>query len=149
MTTIDNFDISVYTQYAYRITMLEQVNSQLRLGEASSIPPQIQIVDIYPRMTELDLLLGVAPYVTPWALFLPPKKFRLVRRNPFAFYKVAPTLGSLEDQAEDAAMIEETECHSPEEEEEKSILSKCFRQMDKINDMLSFIVGRVGQFIQG
>lgn len=149
MTTIDNLDINVYSQYAIRITMMEQINSQLRLKEASSIPPQIQIVDLYPRLNEMDLLLGMAPYVNPWAHFLPPKKFRHFRRNPFAFSRIAPALGSPEEQEAEAAAIAATPTATDDEEEEKGVLMKCFQQLDKINDMLSFIVGRIGQFIQG
>ena len=35
------------------------------------------------------------------------------------------------------------------EEEEKATLQKCFKQVDKLNSWLGFIVGRIGQFLQG
>ncbi|MGA8163697.1 MAG: DUF5399 domain-containing protein [Waddliaceae bacterium] len=149
MTTIDQLDISIYNLYAIRTRMLEQTNQELRLGEAASIPPQTILFDTYPKLTELDLLLGVAPVVTPWAYFFPPKRFKSIRRSPFAFFRVAPTLGSLEKQEEDEEKISSIECQSPEEERERRAILGCLTQVGKINEWLSFIIGRVGQFLQG
>jgi Family of unknown function (DUF5399) len=149
MTTIDKLDISVNNAYAVRTKMVEQINQQLRLDQAASIPPQTQVVDIYPKLTEMDLLLGIVPYHIPWAYFFPPKKFRFLRRSPFAFYRVAPTLGSLEEQEETEDMLAGLETQSPEEKLEKEIIQGCFKQLNKINSWLGFIVGRVGQFLQG
>lgn len=150
MTTIDNLDISVYNLYAIRTKMIEQTNQQFRLEEAANIPPHTLVIDLYPKMTELDILLGVVPLNTPWAYFFPPKpKNEGIRRSPFAFFRVAPTLGSLEDQANLLDMIEKTPCKSQEEQREKDIIKECFHQIDKINGWLGFIVGRIGQFLQG
>lgn len=149
MATIDQLDISIYNLYAIRTLMLEQINQDLRLGEAATIPPQTQLIDTFPKLTELDILIGVVPVVTPWAYFYPPKRFRFIRRSPFSFFRVAPSLGSLEQHVEDEAKIISVECHSPEEEEEKQAILGCLDQIDKINSWLSFIVGRVGQFLQG
>lgn len=149
MATIDQLDISVYNAYAIRTRTIEQINAQLRLDQASTIPPQIQLVDLYPKLSELDLLLGVVPMATPWAFFFPPKTFSTSRRSPFAFFRVIPSIGSLEDQREDYDNLSETSTGSPEEEKEKAVLKRAFNQMDKINSMLSFIIGRVGQFLQG
>ena len=60
-----------------------------------------------------------------------------------------PSIGSLEDQREDYDNLSETSTGTPEEEKEKAVLKRAFNQMDKINSMLSFIIGRVGQFLQG
>lgn len=149
MTTIDKLDISVNNTYAIRTKMIEQINQQLRLDQAASIPPQTHVVDIYPKLTEMDLLLGVVPYHTPWAYFFPPKRFRFLRRSPFAFYRVAPTLGSLEEQEETEERLAALETPTPEEKAEKEIIQACFKQLNKINSWLGFIVGRVGQFLQG
>lgn len=149
MTTIDKLDIGIYIQYARRTQMIEEINQQYRIFEASSIPPQTTVIDYYPRLTELDILLGVVPAATPWAYFLPPQKFKYQRRSPFAFYRVAPTLGSLDKQEEDTEMLQELPCDSPEEEQEKATILTCFKQISSINDWLSYIVGRVGQFLQG
>lgn len=149
MTTIDKLDISVYNLYAIRTKMVEQINQQLRLEEASSIPPQISLVDIYPKLTELDILIGVVPLATPWAYFYPPKEFKFLRRSSFAFYRVAPTLGTLEEQAAEADRIAGYPCKTPEEEKEREIINSCFAQIDKLNNWLGFIIGRVGQFLQG
>ncbi|KAF3362193.1 Uncharacterized protein PHSC3_001259 [Chlamydiales bacterium STE3] len=149
MATIDQLDMSVHSNYALRIMLTEQINSQLRLTEASSIPPQIQMVDIYPKLSELDLLLGIVPLATPWAFFYPPKKFQTIRRNPFSFFRVGPSFGSLEHQAEEEAKLAQIPVNTSEEIAEKQILSGCLKQMNKINDMLSYIIGRMGQFLQG
>ena len=149
MATIDKLDLSVYNLYAIRTKMIEQINQQYHLDEAASIPPQIQVVNIYPKLTELDILLGIVPLHTPWAYFFPPKRFRFLRRSPFAFYRVAPTLGSVESQNELMEKVEQMECHTSEEAAEKAAITGCFAQIDKINNWLSFIVGRIGQFLQG
>jgi Family of unknown function (DUF5399) len=149
MATIDKLDISVYNLYAIRTRMVEQMNQQLRLDKASSIPPQTQIVDIYPKLTEIDILLGIIPLHTPWAYFYPPQRFRFIRRSPFAFYRVAPSLGSMEDQAEDEEMLESIKCSTPQEEKEKEAIKDCLKQVGKINQWLGHIIGRIGQFLQG
>lgn len=149
MATIDKLDLSVYRMYAVRTQMLEQVNKELRLGEAASIPPQTAVVDYYPKLTELDLLLGVAPVVTPWAYFYPPKQFGNIRRSPFAFFRVVPSFGSLEQQDSQEAKVNSVITNSPEEKEEKAAISSCLTQIGKINNWMSFIIGRMGQFLQG
>ena len=149
MTTIDKLDISVNNAYAIRTTMIEQINRQLRLDQAASIPPQTQVIDIYPKLAEIDLLLGLVPYHTPWAYFYPPKRFRSRRRSPFAFHRIVPTLGTLEEQEEAEERIAAYETETPEEKLEKEILLACFKMLNKINGWLGFIVGRIGQFLQG
>lgn len=149
MTTIDKLDIGIYIQYARRTQMIEEINQQYRLFEAAAIPPQTQVLDIYPRLTELDILLGVVPAATPWAYFFPPQKFKYQRRSPFAFYRVAPTLGTIDKQNDDTTMLEQIICQNDEEETEKTAILSCLKQIEKINDWLSYIVGRVGQFLQG
>ncbi|MCB1111300.1 MAG: DUF5399 domain-containing protein [Chlamydiales bacterium] len=149
MATIDKLDISVYNLYAMRTKMIEQINQQYRLSEAGTIPPQTAVMDMYPRLSELDLLLGIVPLHAPWAYFFPPKTFRRIRRSPFAFHRVAPSLGTFEEQEEVEAALEQVDCGSPEEKKEKEILQQAFSQINKINEWLSFIIGRVGQFLQG
>lgn len=147
--TIDNIDIGVYFQYARRMQMIEQINRQYHFEEASSIPPQLQVVTFYPKLSEIDLLLGIIPLHTPWAYFFPPPRFRFQRRSPFGFFRVAPSLGSFEDQENNEEKIEAIECDEEDEKKEKAAIKACFKQIDKINNWLSFIVGRVGQFLQG
>ncbi|MBA2368830.1 MAG: DUF5399 domain-containing protein [Candidatus Protochlamydia sp.] len=149
MTTIDKLDIGIYIQYARRTQMIEQINQQYHLDDASTIPPQILMVDIYPKLTEMDLLLGIVPVQTPWAYFFPPPLFRFQRRSPFGFFRVAPSLGSFEEEDEDERQLDNVVCETEEEEKEKKTIKACFQQIDKINNWLSFIVGRVGQFLQG
>ncbi len=149
MATIDNLDISVYRLYAERTRAIEETESQFHLQEASSIPPQTMIVDTVPKLTELDILLGVVPYHTPWAHFFPPKSFERSRRSSFAFWRVVPSLGTTEEQAKDEMVVANTPCNTPEEKEEQQALTSCFKQINKLNDMLGHIIGRIGQFLQG
>lgn len=149
MTTIDKLDIGIYFQYARRTQMIEQIYQQYHLEEAGSIPAQTATLIYLPKPTELDLLLGIVPQHTPWAYFFPPKRFKTRRRSPFAFYRIAPTLGSLDKHNEDVALIESTPVHNHEEEIEKKAMLTCMKQIEKINDWLNYIVGRIGQFLQG
>lgn len=149
MATIDKLDLSVYNLYAIRTKMVEQINQQLQLDKAASIPPQTMIMGSFPKLTELDILLGIVPLHTPWAYFLPPKMYRTIRRSPFAFFRVAPSLGSLEDQEKGEVLLDSVECKSPEELREKAAIKNCFKQIDQINRWLGYIIGRVGQFLQG
>jgi hypothetical protein len=149
MATIDKLDIGIYVQYARRTQLIEQINQQFHLGEAASIPPQIQMVDFYPKLTELDILLGIVPMHTPWAHFFPPKRFSLQRRSPFSFSRVIPSLGSQEKQEENENKVASLACTGSDEEKEKKTIIACFKQISTLNEWLGFIVGRVGQFLQG
>lgn len=149
MATIDNLDISIYNRYAVRQQLVEQINQQLRLNETTNIQAHTQIVDNWPKLTELDLLLGIVPMNAPWAYFFAPKEFNKTRRSPFAFFRVSPTLGSLKDQEEQEEALENTPCETSEEEKEKETLSKLFSELRKLNNWIGFILGRRGQFLQG
>lgn len=147
--TIDQYDLSVYNMYAIRTMMNEQINQQLRLREAASIPPQIQIIDIFPRARELDILLGVVAMNNPWAYFQPPKRFRTRRRSPFSFSRVVPSFGSTLRHDEELELLDSVPCFSNEEEEEKAALKEMIKELKTINNWMGFIVGRMGQFLQG
>lgn len=149
MATIDKLDISVYNLYAIRTRMVEQINQQFHLEEAASIPPQTQILNTFVKLSELDLLLGIVPLHTPWAYFFPPKQFRITRRSPFSFSRIAPSLQSTDEHSELYAELMSIPCNSPDEEAEKNIIASCFKEISKLNSWLSFIVGRIGQFLQG
>jgi len=149
MPTIDKLDIGVYIQYARRTQMVEQINQQFRLKEADSIPPQLQLIDIYPKLAEIDILLGVIPVTTPWAYFFAPKNFDEMRRSAFTFSRVVPSVNPLDDAETDEERLEKEQCGSKEEEDEKKILSNCLSQVKKINNWLGFVIGRMGQFLQG
>ncbi len=148
MTTIDKLDISVYISYAMRTEYVEAIKKEFRLDQAESIPTQTTLVDFQVKPSEIDLLLGVAAVTTPWAIFLPPKRFMGRRRSPFTVARVTPSLGSQHDQDEKEQEIEDMECETAEEEREKSVLLSCFQQITKINDWLSHIISRIGQFLQ-
>jgi hypothetical protein len=147
--TIDKFDIGIYIQYARRTELLEQVRQQLHLPEAGTVPAQALIVDLYPKLAELDILMGVTAINAPWAYFFPPPRFTAQRRSPFAFHRIIPIFGSREKEDDEEQKLDDVECESPEEEDERKILKNCFSNMRKINDLLRYIGGRIGQFLQG
>lgn len=147
MATIDKLDISVYNLYAIRTKMVEEM--QPRAQEAGIIPGHTTLFDLYPKPSELDLLLGVTAVVTPWAYFYPPKKFRTIRRSPFAFFRIVPSLGSLEEQDTQEALLESVATRTPEEADEKRAIQEALGQIGKINEWMNYIIGRVGQFLQG
>jgi len=148
-TTIDKLDLSVYNLYAVRTRMIEQINQQLHLDQAGTIPPQIQILDAYPKLAELDILLGISPLLAPWAYFFPPRHFASQRRSPFGVARLLPSLGDEEEQEEKEHEAAIVECETDEEEAEKKAILKCFGQITKINSWLGYIVGHRGQFLQG
>ncbi len=151
--TIDKFDIGIYIQYARRTQLIEQVMSQYHMRDATGVPAQALIVDLYPKLAELDLLLGIATLSAPWAYFYAPRSYSTQRRSPFAFHRVIPFMGERqkgeEEQKRDEELIEEIECKTKEEENERKVLKACFRQIEEINSLLRYIGGRIGQFLQG
>jgi len=147
MTTIDRLDISIHDLYAKRQVMVEQINQQFRLQEAQTIPAQTQILNLNPELTQLDILLGNIPSNNPWAFFLPPKA--KLRRSPFVAFRVASSLGSLEEQANLFYSIQSLKTSTPAEEAEKQAILECFKQLDELNEWMGFIFGRKGQFLQG
>lgn len=149
MTTIDKLDIDVHIQYAERVEAVRQITEDYGLDQTTAISPQVQALDLFPKVSELDLLLGVATVTTPWALFLPPPSFRLRRRSPFAVSRIIPSLGTVEEHEDLETHIQSLPCETPEEEREKSAILACFSQIDKINQWLTHIVDRIHQFLQG
>ena len=120
--TIDKFDIGVYIQYARRTQLIEQVNSQYHMRDATGVPAQALIVDLYPKLAELDLLLGIATLSSPWAYFYAPRSYSAQRRSPFSFHRIIPFMGERQNEDEDKKdeeVIEEMECKTPEEERER------------------------------
>lgn len=147
--TIDRLDIGIYIQYARRMQMLEQVQQQYHLKEAVSIPAQALIVDLYPKLSELDLLLGVGTTLAPWAYFFPPKNFAYQRRSSFAFHRILPVFGKQDAEKEEEEKLNKVICTSEEEEEEKLTIRNCIRKVKELNELLRYIGGRIGQFLQG
>jgi hypothetical protein len=149
MATIDKLDVGIYLQYARRTQSMEQISQEYHLDEAASIPSQSLILDLSPKLTEIDLLLGVRVAQNPWAYFFPPPSYQFQRRSPFGFFRVAPSLGSFDQEEEDERELDDTECETEEDEKAKKKIKSCFAQVKKINDWMGFIVGRIGQFLQG
>ena len=147
--TIDQLDIGIYIQYARRTELIEQVRQQYHLPEAGQVPAQALIVDLYPKLSEMDILLGAASSHAPWAYFFAPKDFASRRRSSFAFSRIMPIFGSKDKEDKDEETLDQTVCHSKEEEEEKSILKTCVHQIKHLSSLLHYIGGRIGQFLQG
>lgn len=147
--TIDKLDISVYNMYAVRTRLYEQITQQYHLEEASSIPPQTQVMATQVQLSEIDMLLGIVPIHTPWAYFFPPKQFSRLRRSPFSFAKIAPSLKDTDEEGEEFAALFAVECLTPEEIHERGVIANCLKEINKLTGWLGFIRGRIGQFLQG
>lgn len=148
-TTIDKLDISVHDMYALRIWSYEQTNNQLRLNQATSIPPQTMVNNLVIKQSEMDILLGMIPFNTPWAYFFPPKNYLTRRRSPFSFSRVAPSLKPTDEGSDEYNTLFSVACETNEEKQERDTIASCFKEMSKLNGWLGFIVGRIGQFLQG
>lgn len=146
--TIDRLDIGIYVQYAKRTQLVEQVQQQYSLKEATSIPAQALIIDLYPKLSELDLLLGVGTTLAPWAYFFAPKTYSQQRQSIFAFHRVLPSFEE-EDTEEKEKELFEMECEDEEDEKEKGIILKCIKKIKELNSLMKYIGGRIGQFLQG
>lgn len=147
--TIDRLDIGIYIQYAKRTQLIEQVQQQYHLREAGFIPAQALIVDLYPKLSELDILLGVGTTIAPWGYFFPPASFAKLRQSPFAFHRVLPSFEEDEKEEKKEKKLKEMICESEEEEEEKSVLLSCLKKIKELNALMKYIGGRIGQFLQG
>lgn len=148
--TIDKLPYLEHTRYAERIQSVEATNKQLRLDQAATIPPQTKLDDIYPKLSEMEQMFGASGYQqAPFAYFFPPKLFRYIRRSPFAFHCIAPSLGSLEEQEETEEMIASIPTSSTEEKQEKEAILTCFKQLYTLNRWLGTIIGRIGQYLKG
>ncbi len=150
--TIDRLDIGIYVQYARRTQLVEQVQQQYSLKEATSIPAQALIVDLYPKLSELDLLLGVGTTIAPWAYFFPPKSYTQQRQSIFAFHRVLPSFGEKdtedEDEDEEKKLLDMV-CEDEEEEREKGVILTCIKKRKELSSLMKYIGGRIGQFLQG
>jgi hypothetical protein len=147
--TIDRLDIGIYIQYARRMQLVEQIEAQYHYKDATTIPASALIVDLYPKLTELDLLLGVGTTLAPWAYFYPPNAFSAQRRSAFAFHRLAPIFGKSDAEILEEKKLDEIECSSDEEESEKSAIRGCLKKLKELNELVRYIGGRIGQFLQG
>lgn len=149
MKEIYNFSLQVHIDYAKRIESTERFNKEYRVEQAAGIQSQTLVVTLSPKQAELEKLFGVVAIHTPWAYFFAPPLYRYQRRSPFGFFRVAPSLGSFDIEDESEKQLDLVHCETDEEKKQKGAIKGCFAQIDKINNWLSFIVGRVGQFLQG
>lgn len=148
MATIDNLDISIYMRYAQRTQYVEEIREQFQLDRAAQVAKQAVTADLSPKLTELDILLGISKSYTPWALFREPKSFRETRRSPFSRSRIVPSIGS-EDEEEEEKKLDEIAVQNAKERRERDTLKRCVKQMKTINEWLGHIMGRIGQLIQG
>jgi hypothetical protein len=147
--TIDQLDIGIYIQYARRAELIEQVRQQYHLPEAGQVPAQALIVDLYPKLSEMDLLFGVATTHAPWAFFYPPKDFVKRRRSTFAFHRIMPIFGSTDEEEKEEERLDKVECETEDEEDERKVIKTCIAKIRHLNELLHYIGGRIGQFLQG
>jgi hypothetical protein len=149
MATIDRLDIAVNFQYARRIEFVEAIQKELHLERSTAVSDQALVVDLFPKRSEVELLLGLTQTRAPWAYFYAPPSFQTQRQSTFAFFRIAPTMGSLAKQEADAKKVATTQVHSKEEVEEQGVLGQFFSSVNDINEMIGFVTGRIGEFLKG
>lgn len=149
MATIDKLDVGIYNQYARRTQSLEEISRQYNLDQASFIPAHALTVATSPKMGELDELFGIVRVENSYALIEAPVGYDGQRRSSFSFFRVAPSMGSFEEETESERLLQSIKCEMQEDKANKKILEECFGQIKEINSWLSFIIGRMGQFLQG
>jgi hypothetical protein len=149
MAVISDLDINIYLKYAQFTQLLENIQEEYHFNQADTIPAQTLLVNIQAKPSELDLLLGSMPSITPWAHFLPPARLRYLRRSPFGFARLV--LGSATDEEEEhqQEQFEDAECESPEEEKQKAVLRKFFKNKGMIDRWIREVGGNMGRFLQG
>ena len=164
MITVDRIDISHYFQYARRIQSVENTYRAYRLEHASSISAHTTIVNVRPLVDEMESLFGFRRSTMPWACFEAPESFSEQRRSTFAFDRVCPSLGPMEQQKETLKKLKEYIVKQQDQESdgqdqevftafgkkvEKGILCGCLEEIEKLNDFINFVMSRMGQFLQG
>ncbi len=168
MVTIDRIDISHYFQYARRVASVEYTYKLFHLDQVNSIPAHASVVDVSPKLDDMEELFGFRQSTQPWAAFTEPDDFATQRRSTFAFDRVCPTLGTMEKQLADLQRLqnfivekdregkkqgqgqeEKSEGFSPHDTKaEKKLLCNCLEEVEKLNQLIGFIISRVGQFLQ-
>lgn len=139
--------LDVHELYAQRIQLIQKYYEQYPVNLADKVQSHTQVDNVRPQLTNIDILLGVSTNPPPWALMRPPT---YDPRQPFlSFSRVAPSLGTLEKQASDTERLQAVPCLTPKDALEKSIILGGLAIINKINDMKGYIIGRVGQFLQG
>ncbi len=157
---LSKLPLQTYIQYAKRTQYIEALNRVYRFNEAATVPRQVEVNDVFPREQDIDILLGVIRANRPWASFMPPPRFdqgslsgtlrTLYQREPsFNRYRAAPKLGSLEKQEADYHRVLNYPETSPSARREKKALKRLFEHLEDVNGMVSYVTGRIGQFLQG
>jgi len=147
--TIDKLNIGVYVQYARRMQFMESVNKQYRIAEAYNIPAQTQIINISPRTSEIEMLMGRSYGGNVWAIFSPPRNYFIQHRPIVSKFRIVPSIGSLQKQDADQAKVAAYSCATRQEEREQQAIGSVFEVVNNICGWIGHIVGRVGQFLQG
>lgn len=173
MITIDSLDVSHYFQYARRVHSVEQTYRAYRLEHANAIPAHTVIVNVHPLNEEMDSLFGFRRSTQPWACFTAPRNFNEQRRSTFAFDRICPSIGTLEQQLDKLEKMRrhvneaknnsdqqsEEEDHQDDDQKkqklsfgqkvEKQLIYNCLEEIEKLNKLINFIIARVGQYLQG
>ncbi len=66
-------------------------------------------------------MLGIAQFYTPVGYFFPLLDLDFLRRSPFS-YRVIPSLGTYDDQAQEEQKLDDIPCATPDEVQEKETL---------------------------
>lgn len=145
--TTSDIPLGWHDLYARRIQLIESYYNQYPVSQAERVPAHTAVDNVRPQLTNIDLLLGVSTNPPPWALMRAPD---YDPRQPYvSFYRIAPALGTIEQQANATERLQAIECVTAQDTLDKNTILGGLAAINKINDWKGYIIGRVGQFLQG
>lgn len=150
--TVYQLGLDAHNAYAERTALAEQVSKQFPPGELSSISSSVRIDTVTPQLPELELLIGNAAVMTPWATFETPDTLygkHRKHRVPFGISNLLPSLGSHEHCVSLQQTVLAHPCKNPEEERERHSLDNFFGMLQKLNTWLNDVFNRIHQFMHG
>jgi hypothetical protein len=154
--TIDNLGVDLSVRYAQN----EELYDRSLIEESKLIPKFAEISVISPYVSsEIDELFDYANKHNSWAGFSPPPNFIFAKKNLFSF-NVIPSLGPIELQEEKMEKIKQKKqkkkksnkeklLMEEKEDDENDILIFFFEALEKLNNELSSVNAKRGQYHKG
>lgn len=148
MATIDKLGIGIHEHYVRQKSLQEQFETQYHVREAAGIHGQIRVISVSPQSSATDLLLGARSVGSRWATFPELEGYYTRNYSPFVFSTVAPGLRLATEEGIEQR-FRTIVCTTPQEQAEKEILHDVAKCIGELREMQEFIVGQLGQFLQG
>lgn len=150
MATIDSLGPDAYMRYAYTTDALEIRRRELKTEYEPTIRMDVEVLSFYPRIDNIDILLGLPRTRPSGAVYQSPDTFNLQRKSPFTFSRLAPWVFDYGDSEEALKeLIQDIPCYNKEEEAERDSLLKLLGTLNEINSQLGYVANHVAQFLPG